>query len=253
MQSDRAEAERQVIFEILHGVMTTSNLDELLKLIHHSISRVLYAENCFVALLDPETEFLHFKFFVDKFDPAPPPRPVTSKTLSGYVLRTGRPLLVSDVNDELFRKLEAAGEVELSGTDAPSWLGVPLRTPTKTIGVLVVQHYDDNDIYSESDIEFLSSVAGQVGLAIERKKSEEEKEKLIAELKEALAKVKTLSGFLPICASCKKIRDDSGYWNQIEVYIQDHSEAEFTHSICPTCREGLYPGLSSKSEFPERR
>jgi transcriptional regulator with GAF, ATPase, and Fis domain len=252
MQLDRAEAERQVILEILLGVMITSNLDELLKLIHQSISRVLYAENCFVALLDPDTEFLHFKFFVDKFDPAPPPRPLTAKTLSGYVLRTGRPLLISDVNDELFRKLEAAGEVELTGTDAPSWLGVPLQTPTRTVGLLVVQHYDDNGVYSERDIEFLSSVAGQVGLAIERKQSEEEKERLIAELKESLAKVKTLSGFLPICASCKKIRDDSGYWNQIEVFIQNHSEAEFSHSICPTCREGLYPGLRSKSQPPER-
>ena len=74
----------------------------------------------------------------------------------------------------------------------------------------------------------------------ERKRLEEEREKFIAELQEALAKVKTLSGFLPICASCKKIRDDKGYWRQIEAYIRDHSEAEFSHGICPDCREKLY-------------
>jgi hypothetical protein len=70
-----------------------------------------------------------------------------------------------------------------------------------------------------------------------------EKEKLIGELKEALAKVKTLSGLLPICSSCKKIRDDKGYWNQIETYIRERSEADFTHGICPKCAKMLYPGL----------
>jgi AmiR/NasT family two-component response regulator len=63
------------------------------------------------------------------------------------------------------------------------------------------------------------------------------------ELQEALTKVKTLSGLLPICASCKKIRDDQGYWQQVEEYIQKHSEAEFTHGICPDCVKKLYPEL----------
>ena len=75
----------------------------------------------------------------------------------------------------------------------------------------------------------------------ERKRAEEEREKLISELEVALYKVKTLSGMLPICASCKKIRDDKGYWNQIEAYIGDHSEAQFSHGICPDCAKKLYP------------
>lgn len=74
----------------------------------------------------------------------------------------------------------------------------------------------------------------------DRKQAEKEREKLIWELQEALAKVKTLSGFLPICSSCKKIRDDQGYWTQIEAYIRDHSEAEFSHCICPACAKKLY-------------
>lgn len=73
----------------------------------------------------------------------------------------------------------------------------------------------------------------------ERLQAEEERQNLISQLQEALAKVKTLSGLLPICASCKKIRDDNGYWNQIEAYIRDHSEAEFTHSLCPECAKKL--------------
>ncbi|MDQ1336872.1 MAG: hypothetical protein QG552_3822 [Thermodesulfobacteriota bacterium] len=75
----------------------------------------------------------------------------------------------------------------------------------------------------------------------ERKRAEIEKDHVIAELKDALQKVKLLSGMLPICASCKKIRDDQGYWTQIEAYIRDHSEAEFSHGICPECMKKLYP------------
>ncbi|MDH3391775.1 MAG: hypothetical protein OEL85_08260, partial [Desulfobulbaceae bacterium] len=61
-----------------------------------------------------------------------------------------------------------------------------------------------------------------------------------------LDKVNLLGGMLPICASCKKIRDDKGYWNQIETYIRDHSEAEFSHGICPDCAQKLYPDFYNK-------
>ncbi len=70
---------------------------------------------------------------------------------------------------------------------------------------------------------------------------EQERERLISELKSALGRVKQLSGLLPICASCKKIRDDTGYWNQLENYISTHSEADFSHGLCPDCLESLYP------------
>lgn len=69
----------------------------------------------------------------------------------------------------------------------------------------------------------------------QRKAAEQERERLIVELRDALAKVKLLSGLIPICASCKKIRDDRGYWQQIEIYIRDHSDAQFTHGLCPDC------------------
>ncbi len=73
-----------------------------------------------------------------------------------------------------------------------------------------------------------------------------------AELQKALENVKKLGGLLPICASCKKIRDDAGYWKQIEVYIRDHSEAEFSHGICPSCAARLYPGYVSQDGPPAK-
>jgi PAS domain S-box-containing protein len=85
-----------------------------------------------------------------------------------------------------------------------------------------------------------------VGIDIkEKNESEAEKANLIKKLQDALSQVKQLSGFLPICASCKKIRDDKGYWNQIETYIREHSNAEFSHSICPDCTKKLYSDLES--------
>jgi PAS domain S-box-containing protein len=77
----------------------------------------------------------------------------------------------------------------------------------------------------------------------ERKLMEEERERLVLQLQEALAKVRTLSGLLPICAYCKKIRNDEGYWEQIEAYIHEHSEAQFTHGVCPDCYKKLQAEL----------
>ena len=75
----------------------------------------------------------------------------------------------------------------------------------------------------------------------ELKQAEQEREGLIEELQEALSEIKTLRGIIPICASCKKIRDDEGYWHQVEVYVHDHTEAEFSHGFCPECAKKLYP------------
>ena len=82
----------------------------------------------------------------------------------------------------------------------------------------------------------------------ERRRTEEERERLILELKEALSQVKTLRGLVPICSSCKKIRNDKGYWEQLEVYIRDHSEAEFSHGICPECAQRLYSEFDKENK-----
>ena len=78
-----------------------------------------------------------------------------------------------------------------------------------------------------------------------RKKAEQERERLLSELQDALAAVKTLTGLIPICASCKNIRDDEGYWKQIEFFLCEHSDLEFTHGICPACLERLYPDFAA--------
>lgn len=84
-------------------------------------------------------------------------------------------------------------------------------------------------------------LARSILYSIERKQMLLEKDRLIVQLRDAMTAVKTLSGFLPICAACKQIRDDKGCWHQVESYIQQHSFAVFTHGLCPKCTQKLYP------------
>jgi PAS domain S-box-containing protein len=93
------------------------------------------------------------------------------------------------------------------------------------------------------------SIIGIIGFAMditERKLAENALEEEHRRLQQALDEVKTLRGIVPICANCKKIRDDKGFWNQVEKYVSDHTEAKFSHGICPDCAKELYPDLSNK-------
>jgi len=166
----RMEAERKVISDVVHALNETSNLDQLLTRIHQALNGIVAADNCFVALHDPAQDQFEFPFFVDQFDTAPLPQRV-GRSCTAYVFRTGRAKLIPQSD---FDRLVEAGEVELVGSPAPAWLGVPLRTPTATIGVLVVQHYQNEFAYDLRDLEFLESVGGHIALAIERRQAEAE-------------------------------------------------------------------------------
>jgi two-component system cell cycle sensor histidine kinase/response regulator CckA len=165
----RMEQERQVISDVVHALNQTSNLDQLLSRIHQALKNVLYAENCFVALHDAEESTFYFPFFEDQYDSAPPPQKV-GKSCTAFVFRTGCAMVITQSE---FDRLAEHGEVELVGSPSPAWLGVPLKTPTATIGVLVVQHYENECAYDLRDLEFLESIGGQIALAIERRRAEE--------------------------------------------------------------------------------
>jgi PAS domain S-box-containing protein len=166
----RNELESQVLYGIAHGITSTENLDELLALIHTSLSKVVYAQNCFIALHNPDTGFFSFPYFVDNIDPVPMPSKM-DKSCTSYVFRTQKPLLLTHkILDQLLEK----GEIELVGSESPSWIGIPLISPKESTGVLVLQHYDLKNVYTERDVKFLVSVSNQIALSIERKKSEEE-------------------------------------------------------------------------------
>jgi len=115
-----------------------------------------------------------------------------------------------------------------------------------------LEQYVLKPIETDKLLAALDKCARQIALRHAAAKHAAEREQLVGELQAAVAKAKLLSGFLPICAACKKIRDDRGYWQQIESYIHNHSEAEFSHGICPECARRLY-GLEVGGEGPTRR
>ncbi|HOJ32589.1 MAG TPA: hypothetical protein PKY35_09820 [Candidatus Hydrogenedentes bacterium] len=133
--------------------------------------------------------------------------------------------------------VDAKGKVIGTGRRvlAPMWDG------QKVIGHMSMDNLITNTPITEQQCNLFRMFSTSVGYLVTRKRTDLERERLITELQAALAQIKTLSGLIPICASCKKIRDDKGYWSQVEEYIRAHSDVEFTHSICPECMKKLYP------------
>lgn len=152
------------------------------------------------------------------------------------------------------------------GTEFPSYLAAsPVRDPSGTVvGIMGISRDITDRKRSEESIRRMNEQleervrertsqleASNVELreqVVERQKAELDRELVIRQLQDALAQVKTLSGLIPICAHCKKIRDDRGYWNQLEEYIRRHSHAEFTHGICPECMASHFPNHAKKPE-----
>src|SRR5271165_6971613 len=216
---NRMESERQVIADIVHALNETSDLDQLLTRIHAALKRVVSAENCFVALHEPEEDTFQFPFFSDEYDTAPAPQKV-GRSCTAYVFRTGKANLIPQSE---FDRLVDLGEVELVGSPSPAWLGVPLKTPTATIGVLVVQHYQNENAYDYRDLEFLDSVGGHIALAIERRRGEEELRKSESMLS-LLFEHNPLPTWLYDVESLRFLRA-----NQATVGQYGYSQEEFAH------------------------
>jgi PAS domain S-box-containing protein len=167
----RADAEREALLEIMQGLAVTRDLQDILALVHRSVAKVIYARNLFVVFYNKATGFFEEVYSVDQYDPPAPPSRL-EKSITAYVYHSGKPLIVTQ---GLFDRLEAQGEVEMVGTNSPSWMGAPLLSPDGAIGVIAVQDYETPDRYSERDLSFLAHIGSQVALAIGRKRAEEER------------------------------------------------------------------------------
>jgi PAS domain S-box-containing protein len=133
-----------------------------------------------------------------------------------------------------------------AGRTAERWNRIGRKLPVDPVAEVTLRRPDGTSFRAAItdaavELEDGPALIGFVQDVTERKRFDEERERLIGELKAALADVKTLSGLLPICAHCKKVRDDRGYWSRIETYIRERSHAEFTHGICPDCARQFFP------------
>ncbi|OGV60397.1 MAG: hypothetical protein A2X45_18660 [Lentisphaerae bacterium GWF2_50_93] len=164
----------------------------------------------------------------------------------GEAVRQRKPILINDFPAQHpLKKGYPEGHAKLY-----KFLTIPVFVDDKIVAVAAVANKETD--YDQSDVRQLNLLMDTVWKYVERKESEADKELLIKDLKKALAEVKVLGALLPICASCKKIRDDKGYWANLESYLTEHTDTQFSHGICPDCAKALYPDLVAEIEKIEQ-
>lgn len=184
---------------------------------------------------------------------------LASDGVAGLEMCAARPYDVVLVDKNMPRRGGLEVIQQLARQDGPSSIMVT-GTGDELSAVEALKSGASDYIVKDADgryLELLPVVVQQVieqrDIAAAKLQAERDRERLIVELREALASVKTLSGLLPICAGCKKIRDDDGYWTLVETYVEQHSDAAFSHGICPDCGKRLYGDLYvDKRDRPER-
>ena len=160
------EVKKTCIYKISEAIHDSDDLETLYKEIHYILSTVTDVKNFYIALVDWETEFISFPYFIDQYDKTPSPYKI-KKGLTEYVLKTGESLLL---NKEIYDNLISAKDIEPIGQNCYNWLGVPLKLANgKTIGMICVQNYTDDYIFTEEDMKILQYSSDQIAMAIKRK------------------------------------------------------------------------------------
>ena len=168
-EQKRSEELNAALYAIAARSQSAEDLQQFFASIHGIVGQLMNARNFYISLYDPQSQLLTFPYFVDEEDPTPAPKTL-GRGLTEYVLRSGEPLLATP---SVFEDLVKRGEVELIGAPSLDWLGVPLKSGTTCIGVLVVQSYNENSRFGERDREILKFVSQQLAAAIEHKRYEE--------------------------------------------------------------------------------
>jgi PAS domain S-box-containing protein len=168
-QRKQAERLQSVLYRISEQTSSSRDLKELYQAIHHILGELIQINNLYIALYNKKTGFLSFPYFIDEKDPRPEPKKL-GRGLTEYILRSGEPLLLKR---EKAAEFEKKHQIELIGTNCIDWLGIPLRdSENETFGVLVIQSYDEDIRYTETEKDILMFVSQQIATAIERKKTE---------------------------------------------------------------------------------
>ncbi len=211
----KTEEVREAIYKISEAAHSADNLNELYSLIHHTVSRLMPARNFYIALYNDISKMMEFEYWVDEVDPRPKPR-VLRKGITEYVFYSGKPLIA---NPDVLKKLQNTGKIKTEGSIPVSWLGVPLKTHIKTIGVLAVQSYSKDVVYTEEDKNILKFVSRQIAMAIERKKAERTLKHLnavlysIRKINQLISREKNVEKLIQ--SSCKNLVENHAYYGAL--------------------------------------
>jgi len=235
---------RRVMNELAAVLISERNIGDITEDVLNAALRLTASPLGFVGFIDPQSGDLVAPTMTRQIWDAcrvPGKSYVFShfKGLWGWVLEHKKPLLSNRPQEDPRSGGIPPGHMKIS-----RFLAVPVLDREQLVGGIFLANKDED--YTNEDLALLQRISALYAIALQRKSFEEERERLILEYQGALAQVKQLSGLLPICSYCKKIRDDKGYWQQIEEYISEHSEADFSHSLCPECLKKLYPEFTDR-------
>jgi two-component system, sensor histidine kinase and response regulator len=219
---------QSTVNQIASITQESRTLDELYRAVHDIVGELMPAENFYIALYDRANDRLSFPYFVDTVDEYTPEMPA-GRGLTAYVLRTGKSLLVDAAG---FDRLAAAGQVEVIGAPSVDWLGVPLIVEGASIGVLVVQSYDENVRFSTHSIQVLEAIAPQIALSINRKRAEQEMQELNNRLRTV---VETVAEGITLSDATGKFLIFNTHMQEITGYTIDEANA------CRDFNALLYP------------
>ncbi|MEW6005751.1 MAG: PAS domain-containing sensor histidine kinase [Stygiobacter sp.] len=178
-ERNKNERIREALLEISQAAFTVQDIHQLYEKIHNVVGKLMSSKNFYIAIYNEADQTISFPYWVDEFDP-PQPTKKLGKGLTEYVLRTGKAALIDPEKDLELRRL---GEVELIGSPQAIWLGVPLKVDNKTIGVIVVQDYENEKAFGEEEVQILTFVSEQIAQAIERTRHANEIQKIADELR----------------------------------------------------------------------
>ncbi len=223
--------------DITRATLEAAGLQDVLQTLADRIGDLFEADGCYLTLWDAQAQLTipgaAYGAWRNRYaTSAPQPG---EPTVTAAVLDIGRPLAIEDVYDTPYLSRRIA---ELFPDR--SLLALPLIVGEQKLGAALIA-YNTTRRFTPEEIARGEQVARRLALAIARVQALDIEREQRAALQDALAQVRTLHGLLPICANCKKIRDDKGYWHQVEAYVGAHTDATFSHGICPDCFRRLYP------------
>jgi len=244
-ESSIREKELQAIMDGSRAVLDQKGFKGAARAIFDHCKKLVGATSGYVALLSENGEENEVLFLEAGELPCDvdPELPMPIRGLRAEAYHSNKAVYHNDFMNSEWVGFMPEGHVILKNV-----MFAPLVIDEKTVGIIGLANkasgFNDNDAKMATGFGELAAIALRNSRNLDERISvEKQRERLIGELNNALSQVKKLSGMLPICSYCKKIRDDKGYWNQIEEYIQVHSEAEFSHGICKECAEKHFPEL----------
>lgn len=239
------QREMAALFKAARTVLEHREFKSTARQIFDACKTIIGANSGYVSLLSVDGTLNEF-LFLDQDgmyieSGAVLPIPVQGVLSEAY--KTCKPVYQNDCKKNKWVKFMPDGY-----PDKCNVIFVPMVINDKVVGLLVLagkeKGFNDDDAQLAGVFGEIASIALYNSRTLELfEESEKQKIEVIYELNDVITRVKTLSGLLPICASCKKIRDDEGYWYQVEEYIEKYSDAEFSHGLCPDCIKKLYPDM----------